>query len=225
MTSDELLELFRNDVTDIEPDYLWSDAEAWNYMDDAHKTFVRLTGGIADSTSALTQVPIVTGEATARVSPLILKFRTAYLLSNGARLRVMNDQDLPDAASADYGARWTSMNPNMPGTVEAIVVGVERGLVRWVRVPMADDTCQLSVYRMPLEAVTTGYEFPEIGEEHVVNLLYWMKYRAYGKQDAETFDRGRRDENKKLFEEYCRVTKAEWERYKSKVHVVQYGGL
>jgi hypothetical protein len=229
MTSDELFDLFRSDVRDDVPVPLWSDVEVWNYMNDAYKTFVRLTGGIADTTSALTQVPIVAGVATASVSPLILKFRTAYLLSTGARLTILNDMDLPVATAADYGAVWTSSNQNTPGTVQSVVVGVERnslrGLVRWVRVPMVDDTCQFSVYRLPKDTVESGFEFDEIGEEHHVNLLMWMKYRAYGKQDAETFDRGRRDEYKAEFQAYCRDVSAEWERYKSKVHVVAYGGL
>lgn len=71
-----------------------------------------------------------------------------------------------------------------------------------------------------------GCLFDQVEEtrDHV-NLLMWMKYRAYGKQDAETFDRGRRDEYKAEFQAYCRDVSAEWERYKSKVHVVAYGGL
>ena len=76
-----------------------------------------------------------------------------------------------------------------------------------------------------MTANTRDFEFDEIGEEHLLSLLLWMKHRAYGKQDAETFDRSKRDEYKSSFEAYCNSAKAEWERYKSKVRVVEYGGL
>jgi hypothetical protein len=52
-----------------------------------------------------------------------------------------------------------------------------------------------------------------------------MQHLAYRKADADTFDRGRSDEYKALFESYCAMVRAEWERYKHKTRVVTYGGL
>ena len=107
-----------------------------------------------------------------------------------------------------------------------MLIGQQRGLVTWIQVPAEDDTVQLSVYRLPLERIVgPEQEFSDIGEEHHEHLLLWMKSRAYGKQDAETFDKGRRDEYKAAFTEYCSMAKAEWERAKSKVRSVAYGGI
>ena len=52
-----------------------------------------------------------------------------------------------------------------------------------------------------------------------------MKALAYRKQDAETFDRARAEENEVVFARYCALVKSEFEREKHKTRVVAYGGL
>ncbi len=229
MTSDDLYSLFRSDVVDAAAPYLWTDVEVWNYMNDAYRMFVRLTGGIPDTTSALTQIPLLTGVATSSVSPLILRFRNAYLMSDGTDLKLVNETELPKFTSTDYGRVGAPTRDRLPGKVTHMVTGIDRnatrGLVRWVRIPEANDTVQLSVMRLPLDTVEAGFEFDEIGQEHIEFLLLWMKARAYGKQDAECFDRGRKEDNEQAFRKYCAEAKAEWNRYKSHSMSVAYGGL
>jgi len=232
MTAEELLSQFRLEVYDTQAPYLWADSEAYRYMNDAYRMFARLTGGIPDSTSSITQVPIVALQPTSDVSPLILRFRTAYLASSGRKIDILNDVDEPLSGRTDYGgASFYGRNP-VPGPVHAMIIGEDRdaarGIVRWVNVPAQNDTVMLSVYRLPLDPVPpggAGFDFPEIGEEHVEHLTKWMKHRAYGKQDAETFDAQARDRFNAEFREYCAQVKSEWDRYRSKTQVVQYGGI
>ena len=229
MTSDDLYALFRSDVVDAVAPHLWSDTEVWGYMNDAYRMFARLTGGIPDTTSALTRLALTPGVATNAVSPLILRFRSAYLLSDGTELKIINEADLPRLATSDYGQVNPARRNLLTGKVTHMVTGMDRratsGTVRWVYIPDAEDTVQLSVQRLPLETVESGFEFPEIGEEHHEHLMLWMKARAYGKQDAECFDRGRRDEYTQAFRTYCAEAKAEWNRYRSHNMSVAYGGL
>jgi len=232
MTSDDLYDLFRSDVVDAVAPYLWSDTEVWAYMNDAYRMFVRRIGGIPDTSSSLTRVAQVAGVATSAVSPLILRFRNAYLTSDGTDLKIVNETELPKLTSTDYGRVGAPERDRLQGKVTHMVTGIDRnavrGLVRWVRIPQADDTVQLSVMRLPLSTVESGFDFDtdsEVGTEHVEHLMLWMKARAYGKQDAECFDRGRRDEYSSAFEAYCRQAKAEWNRYKSHSMSVAYGGL
>ena len=229
MTSDDLYALFRSDVVDAVAPYLWSDTEVWGYMNDAYRMFARLTGGIPDASSALTRLTLTPGVATNTVSPLILRFRSAYLLSDGTELKIINEADLPRLATSDYGQVNPARRNLLTGKVTHMVTGMDRratsGTVRWVYIPDAEDTVQLSVQRLPLETVESGFEFPEIGEEHHEHLMLWMKARAYGKQDAECFDRGRRDEYTQAFRTYCAEAKAEWNRYRSHNMSVAYGGL
>lgn len=231
MNSGDLYRLFRSDVDDTARPYLWSDAEVYRYMNDAYRQFVRLTGGIPDVVSDDTIVDVVAGEAFSRISPRILRIRQAYLESSRRDLIIVNEQGAGGMVGSDYGAAKSMLHDTTQGAINYMVVGLQRdqssGLVRWMRVPAENDTVRLSIYRLPMRYADEGDEeftFPEIGEEHIEWLLLWMKARAYGKQDAETYDRGRRDANVADFNAYCRSAKAEWERYKHKTRVVAYGG-
>lgn len=232
MKVSELYDLFRSDLDDQATPYLWSDDEVYLYMDDAYKMFVRNTGGIADETSALTLVPVVAGQAYAEVDPRILKIRLATLLSDNTNLKIINSEDAASLMQFDYG-QLRPVNPNTPGRVTHLVVGVERnakaGKVRWVQKPVVDDMVQMTVMRLPLKKITEeeqDFEFDEIMEEHHQHLLAWMKHRAYGKQDAESFDRGKRDDYEAEFVRYCKKATEEADRYKSKpVRTVTYGGI
>lgn len=232
MNSGDLYSLFRSDVVDTAAPYLWTDTEVYAYMNDAYLSFARLTGGIPDATSSITRIPVQTGQMLAVVSPLILRFRQAYLVSTGEELKVVNDQDIASMQSVDYGQMRKIIMDNRPGPIRYMVTGLDRnrdgGTVRWVQTPAANDSVALAVYRLPLDVIAEGDEnfvFPDIGEEHIEYLMLRMKARAYGKQDAETFDRGRRDDYEKGFVAYCEAAKNEWERYKHKTRVVRYGGL
>lgn len=213
MNSTDLLEHFRLDVSDEVTPYLWSDAEVFRYMNDAYRMFIRKTGGIADITSLVTEVPVVTGEATASLDPSILRIMHAYRLSDSTPLEIFNG---PGSAPPTRAS----------GPVAGMVIGEQRHLVRWTTIPTADDTVTLSVYRLPLGFITgVEQDFTDVDEDHHIHLLDWMKHLAYRKQDAETFDRAKSDECGEAFLAYCEFVTAEHERYKHKNRVVAYGGL
>lgn len=230
--SGELYSAFRSDVADEVEPFLWSDTDVYTYMNDAYVSFVRFTGGISDSTSAITQIPVVTGEATAVVSPLILKFRQAFLTSTGEEVAVINDQDAGMTTTVDYGHMRALLRDTRQGPVKYMMVGLERtqagGLVRWVQVPAIDDNVELVVYRLPLDTIAEGDEsfiFPDIGQEHIDFLLMRMKARAYEKQDTETVDAGKAMRYQVEFKAYTDRVKVEWERYKHKPREIVYGGI
>ena len=56
MNSTEVVGLFRETVGDGAAPYLWNDVEAFRFLDDAQKMFCRLTGGLGDASSAITQL-------------------------------------------------------------------------------------------------------------------------------------------------------------------------
>lgn len=224
MKSDELYELFRHEIDDTETVFLWSEFEVWGYMNDAYRQFVRLTGGVADISSSITEIDVVADEATAVVSNKILKFREARLNSTNRKLAIVNYTDT-ERPTLDYGNTATDSDMQ-PGEVHSMIIGEQKGLVRWVQVPMVADTVHLSVMRLPLEKIDKdGQELVDVDEEHHEALLLWMKARAHMKQDAETFDKGRAQDFRAQFEAYCRGVVADWERHKSKPRVVTYGGI
>ena len=226
MISDELFDLFRADIGDVALPHLWSDSEVWLYLNDAYWQFVRLTGGIADFTSAATQAPIITGNANGVLHPSILRIMSAYRVSDGAEIKVINSTDFPLLRANDYNTVRPQWLDTTPGPVRYMMIGAQRDIARWVQVPAADDVAQLTVYRLPLTKITSsGQEFTGVSEEHHFHLLKWMRHLAYQKQDADTFDRGKRDENELAFRLYCAQVTAEIERYKAKPRSIAYGGI
>lgn len=213
MNSTELYELFRGDMNDAEQPYLWSDLEVFGYMNDAYRMFVRLTGGIADSTSAAAQVPVVAGDVAGAMDPSVMEVLSAYRMSDGQPVRVHNGPEFPRPSTR-------------VGPVSGMVIGEQDDLARWTSIPAADDTVQMTVYRMPAGFITDHEQpFTGVKEDHHLHLLPWMRHLAYLKQDAETFNRSKSDENGAIFRGYCDFVKTEIERRKHKIRVVAYGGL
>ena len=225
MDSTALHDRFRSDVRDEATPYLWTSPEIYSYIDDAQKMFCRLQGGIADASSALTQLAVTAGNPWVAVSPLILKIRAASRSTDSYDLEILNYEDLQSPRCVDdYGYRSGFRIDNTAGTVQAVVVGVEANRLRLVRIPTENQTIQLVVYRMPLTTISGTAQSLEIDEQHHLHLLDWMMYLAHKKQDAETYDRGRSDMFRSEFEAYCNQAKAERERREHKFRTVAYGG-
>jgi hypothetical protein len=225
MNSTELHDLFRSDVVDIEKPYLWSSSEVYGYIDEVQMMFCRFSVGIPDvSTDAVVRVPITTGEKFSPLHPSILYIRKVTLASTDREIELRNLLD-SSAPANDYGMVYAAQRENDPGPIRLMVIGEEYNKCRWASVPEADDEALLSVYRLPLNAITGPNQELEVRREHHRSLMYGVKFLAYSKQDAETFDRAKAKENEDRFLAYCEQAKAEWERYKHKPRSVKFGGI
>lgn len=218
MNSTDLLRQFRLDMDDLEKPYLWSDAEVFEYMTDAQRMFCRLTEGIADSrTTSVCQLTVVSGTEWYALSPLIKKLRSAHRTDTGAPIAIMNPEKLDH-----FGIRFDGRT----SPVKALVVGLTDGFVRTVPVPSETAvTVNLSVFRLPLKALDDTDQKLEIGEEHHVHLMDWMRKRGYSKQDADTIDLKRADDHEAKFRQYCFKALAEQERARRSVGATLYGGI
>ena len=226
MDTADLLALFRADTRDTFEPYLWSDEEVFSYIDDAQKMFCRLQGGIADSSSPLTVLSITAGDEFADYDPRILKLRGAYRAVDGRDLELLNFEDMQMRHPVDdYGYSPGFRIDNSQGELRALVVGMEAGKVRLVRIPTADQEVRLIVYRLPLESIEDDGDALEIDELHHRHLLHWMKHLAHQKQDAETYDRGRAEQFRVEFLAYCDQAKAEREKREHKYRTISYGGI
>ena len=109
------------------------------------------------------------------------------------------------------------------GTIGAAGIGHKYGA--WP-LPTEDTDIELRVFRLPLVDITdAGDEEFEIDEQHHMALLLWAKAMAYGKEDAETFNKSKRDDYEVRFRSYCAEAKKEQGRLRRDVGVVAYGGL
>lgn len=215
MTSGDLLNLFRLEMSDQVEPYLWSTAEVYGYIDDAQKMFCRKTDGLSDATTAaVTQLPIALGASYVNTHKSILKLRGATRADNGATVEIINYEDL-----AACGWRYDGRT----GPVKVLVIGEETNKARVYPVPNEAVTLKLLVFRMPLNTIEYDDDF-EIGEEHHRHLLNWVKCLAYLKQDSETFDKNKASEFENKFLGYCTEAKAEMRRKAHKHRTVAYGG-
>lgn len=228
MTPAQLYDRFRSDVVDQAIPYLWSDDEVWGFMDDAYRRMVRIMGGISDATSDLTQLTVAIGDVWVDINPLIIKVRHAQKSTNDAELKIVNFEDTQMLGSEDdYGNRRLFRLTNDSGPLQFLVAGMEVNKLRCVPVPDTAETVSLIVYRYPLESITADFQPDafELEEQHHIHLLEGMKALAYGKQDAETFDKGRSEEFEAKFLRYCENVKHERELSEHKYRTVAYGGI
>lgn len=230
MDSTELRDRFRLDARDHQTPYLWSDEEIFEFIDDAQKVFCRLTWGIADSTSALTRVACTAGQAWAKYDSRINRIKFIQRASDFREVSVLNVEDiqngtLPTRVDQSYWSTSLIKLDNTTGTIQYVVTGMESNKFRLVYIPAADETLQMTVYRQPLNSITTKSQEFEIDEKHHIHLLKWVNHRAYGKQDAETYDAKRRDDFGQAFQAYCTLAKEERERREHHPRLMSYGGI
>ena len=234
----QLQTYFRSQLVDVAEPPLWSNDEVALYMDDAQNMFCRLVQGIADATtSAIVNIPVLTNDKFVAIDPRILRVREAQRDYDFLPLQIFNFEDIVNGAyqvapeqNADYGLtnRFFRLD-NTVGVTSAIIEGMGPDLLRLVPLSDRDFTINLIVYRQPINtitAVTIAAAAPlEIDTEHHIALLHWMKYHAYMKQDADTFNKGKAIEAKALFEQYCDQAKHEKDIREAKYRTVKYGGL
>lgn len=217
MDSGELLAQLRLELRDTVTPYLWEDTELYRYIDEAQKTFCRLTGGLADATSEVARMAVTTGERYATLSPLVIKLRAAFD-EDGKKLEIINFEDLEFD-----GSEGVALFTDVPGgEIKQLVVGMEPNQVRVINTPTADQTLSLIVYRYPLEDIEGAGQDLEVDAQHHLHLLKWAKHLAHLKSDAETFDRGRAAQNKAEFEQYCFMAKGEKGQREHKYRGVQF---
>lgn len=226
MNSTGLHDRFRSDTRDLGDPPLWTSSEIYQYINDAQNMFTRLTGGIADATSPVTQVEATAGATFISLSPKILKIRTVQRVSDYQDVELLNIEDMQrPSVSRDYGlsTRFSRLDATT-GPVRALILGMEANRARLVDIPEVTDTLSLTVYRMPLEDITASGQDLEVDEQHHEHLLLWVKRCAHMKQDAEAYDRGRAERFEQQFVTYCEQAKLERERREHKYRTVAYGG-
>lgn len=193
MTLRELIDIFRHEVDDVAEPYLWTEEELIEYANDAENEACRRARLLLDSTTeAICQIDVEIGEASYALDPRVIFIRRAKVASRALPLARASLRDLDEAALG-----WDTHT----GTVCAYLTDVDTGRVRLYRIPTATDTLHLTVARLPLTAMNSLDDEPEIHIRYQRSLRHWMHFRAYSKQDAETKDDKRAADGLALFEQ------------------------
>lgn len=228
MDVQDLILNFRKQVSDLAPPYLWDDDEALLYVIDAQDKFVRVMGGISDNGTtgagtALTDLALTANVPTTSFSPYILRIRSGKLLTAQRDVDLIDESQLSEMSHMhDYGLSSASfLKDTDTGSVRYAIMGLEDNKLRWYKVPDTADTCRLHIYRLPYPRLVDQEDSLEIDEQHHLHLIKWMKYHAYSKEDAETYDKALADKNEAAFLKYCEDARIEKDRQRFKPRVVK----
>jgi hypothetical protein len=193
-------------------------------MNEAQKMFTRMTGGIYDVSSIATEVDVVTGDKYADLHPSILTIRQAYY-GPDRQIKIINLGDAAALSTSDYGVVKDIGMSTTPGRVDFMVIGEERNKARWIMLPQENAIVTLAIARLPLKELSPTQQDIEIGDEHHVMLIEWMKSLAYSKHDGDMFNPTAAAEGEAKFRGYCDFVWREWDRYRHKPRSVAYGGI
>lgn len=191
MKAGDIEDLFRGEVDDTVEPYLWTPAEALEYLNDAECEAARRIRAFVDSTTtAICQLTVpTTGIAT--LDPRVLFVRRVRF-SGRNPLRRMNMQDMDN-----HDPLWEDASAST--YPEAFIPDWQTGKLRFHNKPSAQLTALLTVVRDPLVSMTKRDDTPELNARYHRALRYWMAHRAYLKPDEETYDPKRADEMEKRF--------------------------
>ncbi len=212
MNTTELLALFRTEVFDLELPYLWSDEWVYGAIDASQKQFCRDTNGIADSRSF--SITIVPGTEWYAIDPKILKLRDAVDHATGRDMPIFSIEKM-----AENGMKFDLKT----GPIQALIAGMDEGMLRAWPVPSEPTVIDLRAFRLPL-TVEAGDDL-EIPEQHHRYILYWAKYLAYSVHDAEAYDKNAAEKYLTLHAAYCAKARIEQNRVRRPVSTVTYGGI
>lgn len=217
MNSTELLATFREETTDAVEPYLWSDALLFSFMNEAQNMFCRLTEGIEDSsTTDICRKTVAAGDEWLPVSPKVLKVRGVFNATTGRKYDVV-----PSEVATEFGIYFDGRQ----GPIRKFVSGLERNKLRAWPVATEDTDIELRVFRLPLVTLNSTEQEFEIDEQHHRALLMWMKYLAYGVEDADVFNRRKSDDYEQAFRAYCSKARVEQVRARHSAGTVSYGGI
>ena len=207
-------------------DRLWSDAEVYDYLDDAQLQVAKDLKWAIHDTYLLT---LVVDQAEYTLPKWIIRVRRAKRMSDAGELDIVNndDRDTHESDRDDYGTlRERILYEDATGTPTLLTLDEKFNTLRLVPIPTVVDTLKLYVYRGPkvrIEGDGSPLELNDRSYERA--LLLWMKKRAYEKHDAETIEGGRSD---KFFAEYNAEIARLYPEIKQRHRrsgTVRYGGL
>lgn len=243
-TPDELLARFRRDVDDVvggsaKDDFLWSDEEVFDYMDEAQREFVRRTHILRKThpfTPAITEI-VYTAPVGAPVNldgfitphPQIIRPLRARMTTSSNRdpLQIITAEDLDEGLLIrDYGTFFRGDWQNKVGPARFLITNMQEDMWRLVPIPTISDTVELTVEHMPIETLTCGSVALEVTErEDQMTMLLYMKFLAFGKQDADTYDDVLSQRFEAQFEKKADDRRREVRRSRFRHVGIRYGGI
>jgi hypothetical protein len=189
-TPEQMLKEFRVRTGDNIAPYFWSDREIFSYMSEGESVVAQRTLCIQDMSTDAARYEVFAGEADIAIFPSILRIRGAVWVENGQECYL--EIDSLDAAIAQ-GVRLFSTS----GRPRVLYTGSTNA--RLYPTPETAGELRLVIYRLPLSELECGKRF-EVPHQLRPAIMEWMKFLAFKKNDAETFNRETSEQSLNAFE-------------------------
>jgi hypothetical protein len=166
--------------------FLWSDKALFRYITEAQRQACNRTDFLYDESSNLSKITLKDGVRNYKIDPKITVIEE--ILYDGEPVihitKEMRDRMLPNwqTATADtsignkryYWARGRNLYfYPIPGATDA------------------GQKMQMSIWHTPVDNITSNEDELVIVDEYQRDLIWWVLYEAYSKQDADGYDKDR----------------------------------
>lgn len=219
----DLIGIFRSDLSDPElpgsgddSDSLWSDAEITDWLLEAQEELCERVDLLFDATSFSIKTTI--GGDLYAIDDEITKVRRGKV-AGGRKLEAVSVKELLRRYQpSDFELTVTDWE-SMTGDPYYMVTDYELGMVKLVPEPVAVETIQLHVYRLPTSANL------EIPNKHRRALLHKVKHLAYMKDDVDSQNLSKADFHEARWEAAIEKIDKQFKRLNRGPQVVAYAGL
>ena len=170
----------------------WTNEELTRFINEAEKRACR-NALLIKSASSDYDITVVADTAEYALNSKIVKIKGAYLSSTGKELIPIEYEDMIEIA------KWRDTT----GTPTSYIPDIENSKITLYPKPESSDTIACLVNLLPTSDMswdTNEVDSPQIREEYHLSMLNWAAHLAYLKDEANTFDPGRSEYFRALFE-------------------------
>lgn len=215
----DLITTFRADMQDMSQPYLWTDAELLTYVNEG---LVRLFQDVREPTTTVS-VTIAAGERDFPIPTELMMITGCHVVPPG-----MTGGDPTEVVAYNVDERRTMFTRRASHTLfvdSPRPAGAGNSQYARLSTTFEDDYSVVltGTIRLPTVSLTTS-PLPTRCEENPA-LLSYVKFRALGKQDAETFDKNRAQEVYLLYREQADRLYSSNARRTRPAGKTRYGGL
>ena len=195
MTLGEMIERLRAATHDLQQPYFWQDAQWAAWLTDAER-------------QACVRGRLLREDSRASVCRIALRPDAHTYALHPSAYEIIHAQIRPASGAARrlYVASREWLDAERPGWRDSdrpawALIQDERSVRVVGRIADAD-ALELECYRLPLAALESPGDEPEIHEAHHEALLNWALHKAFAVVDAETFDEARSAKAEQEFTRY-----------------------
>ncbi len=211
MTNQSILDEARDKLDDRANPQLWSDLELIRYRNKAVNRLCEEALLISDSiTAQICRITVLANQGSYAKDSRIVQVREARITARS--------MPLVKKTLSWINEHWPTWRSAQPGIPIIFSEDIDEGQITLIPTPKDNDTLSLAVYRLPLQEMVDSKDSreasPEFHSKFHAYIHEGILAEAYGKQDAECFDRTLMEKFQKIFDR--NVERAKLAAYQSR---------